>query len=217
MVLFGQSAGGASVEIHSYAWARDPIVKGYIPQSGTAGLTPLIGGGDTFYNWGNLTEKVGCGRAGTEKQKLECMQALPWERIVEGLKPDESCQSESGLGTFGPRVDGNVIFSVDEYERRARLGLFARLVCSPPAVVLTSNIIFSNIGNVQPVLIGNTDEEIGEGTGYQNDTCPSEPPEGVTPEQLGAIATAVAFTCPAKKAAAYRYGILMRASNDLLN
>ena len=36
ITLFGQSAGGASVDYYSYAWTSDPIVAGFIPESGTA-------------------------------------------------------------------------------------------------------------------------------------------------------------------------------------
>jgi len=181
MTLFGQSAGGISTEIHSYAWAQDPIVQAYIPQSGTAVLAPLIGGGDNYYRWGNLTKKVGCATSGTEKQKLECMQALPWEKIIDGMRTLDAC--DSALGNFGPRVDGKVIFSVEEYKRRAENGLFAKL----------------------PMLIGNTDAEFGPGGGL-NSNCSGgiQFPKGLTQEQLATIAGAIVFTCPAKEAARIR-------------
>lgn len=181
MTLFGHSAGGASVEIHSYAWAQDPIVKGYISQSGTAGLTALIGGGDNYYRWGNLTEKVGCATAGTEKQKLECMQALPWENITNGMKALDL--SDKALGAFAPRVDGKIIFSFEEYKKRADNGLFAKL----------------------PMLIGNTDAEFGPGGALSPNNIGSlQFPKGLTPEQLDTLASAIVFDCPAKEAARVR-------------
>lgn len=143
ITLFGHSAGGSSVDIHSYAWAQDPIVKGYISQSGAVGLTPLIGGGDNYYHWGNLTEKVGCATAGTEKQKLECMQALPWEKIVNGMKAFDPCSK--AWGAFAPRVDGKIIFSVDEYKKRAEKGLFAKLV-SLLSFLVSRLLIYYNFG-----------------------------------------------------------------------
>lgn len=139
ITLFGHSAGGASVEVHSYAWVQDPIVNGYIPQSGTTGLVPWISGGHNYYRWGNLTEKVGCATAGTEKQKLECMQMLPWEKIVDGMKALDSCN-----GAFGPRVDGKVIFSIKEYKKRAENGLFAKLVSLPSFLVNREPVGYSN-------------------------------------------------------------------------
>jgi cholinesterase len=36
ITLFGQSAGGASVDHYTFAWTDDPIVSAFIPQSGTA-------------------------------------------------------------------------------------------------------------------------------------------------------------------------------------
>ncbi|KAF8416947.1 putative carboxylesterase [Tirmania nivea] len=181
ITLFGHSAGGTSVEIHSYAWAQDPIVNGYIPQSGTVGLVPLIGGGDNYYRWGNLTEKVGCATAGTEKDKLKCMQALPWEKIVDGMRALDSCNSVWGY--FGPRVDGKVILSAEEYKMRAENGLFAQL----------------------PMLIGNTDAEFGSASGLRPNCSESvQNPKGLTPEQLAEVVSAIAFSCPAKEAASAR-------------
>lgn len=181
ITLFGQSAGGVSAEVHSYAWAHDPIVKGYIPQSGSVGMSSILNDKGNYYLWGNLTQKVGCATAGTQKQQLECMQSLPWKKIVDGMNMLDACDSE--LGSFVPRVDGKVIFSVKEYKRRADSGSFAKL----------------------PMLIGNTDEEFGP-DGVITPECIVDAPiqKYFTAEQLASIASAILFTCPAKEAARIR-------------
>lgn len=36
ITIFGESAGAASVDFYTYAWTQDPIIAGYIEESGTA-------------------------------------------------------------------------------------------------------------------------------------------------------------------------------------
>src|ERR1700744_3104117 len=36
--LFGHSAGASSIDLHRYAWAKDPIAAGFITQSGTESI-----------------------------------------------------------------------------------------------------------------------------------------------------------------------------------
>lgn len=120
----GHSAGAASVDIHAYAFRTDPIAHAYISQSGTIGLLPFISGEskNTFYAWGNLTTQVGC--AGNAE--LECMRSKTWQQLIDGMKGLQSCNST--IPSFGPREDGVVIFSKDEYTRKGLLGEFAKLV-----------------------------------------------------------------------------------------
>ncbi|KAF8448635.1 Alpha/Beta hydrolase protein [Kalaharituber pfeilii] len=184
ITLFGESSGGATVDIHAYAWPDDPIVKGLIAQSGNTGLLPVIGAPDNFNAWANLTENVGCAGKRSEVEKLKCMRDLSWRKLVKGLVKMQSCQEAEFLG-FGPRMDGKTIFSVEEYRRRGELGLFAKV----------------------PLLIGNNNEEIGPGQklGHALPDCP--PPEFgelFSPDVLGKIQTAVYFTCTTLTAARYR-------------
>ncbi|KAF8458794.1 Alpha/Beta hydrolase protein [Kalaharituber pfeilii] len=183
ITLFGESAGGVSVDLHAYAWPRDPIVNGLIAQSGTVELLTLLNPGENFYAWGNLTEKLGCG-AGSDRRKLQCMQEVPWEALVKGMKSMETCQSPLMIG-FTPRVDGKVIFSQEEYKRRGQSGLFAKV----------------------PLLVGNTDKEYVSGASLvpPPEGCPvPELPGDLSPEIIAKISTAVQFTCPAREAARRR-------------
>ncbi|KAF8464225.1 Alpha/Beta hydrolase protein [Kalaharituber pfeilii] len=181
ITLFGESSGGATVDIHAYAWPENPIVAGYISQSGTSGLLPVIGAADNFYPWGNLTEKVGCAGKRTDKEKIKCMRDVPWKTLVKGIEEMQTCERALFLG-FAPRVDEKTIFSVEEYRRRGELGLFAKL----------------------PLLIGNNDAEIGPGhaLGPSLPGCPPfEVPGPFSPDVIAKLQTAVYFTCPGRTAA----------------
>lgn len=188
MVLFGQSAGAAAVDIHAYAWAEDPIVRGYIAQSGTVAL-PLALAQEGYDSWGNLTLQVGCAGAGpgtvTEAAKMDCMRAKPWEELIAGqVALRSTCGSGGSEANFYPRIDGKVLFTAMEYAARQTLGLFARL----------------------PLLVGVTDREIGVNVSLTNSGCaPDVPPAGMTPEEVAERASNGAFNCPARDAAAVRY------------
>ncbi|KAL2148983.1 hypothetical protein VTH82DRAFT_1669 [Thermothelomyces myriococcoides] len=132
ITLFGESAGGASVDHYSFAWAHDPIVSGLISMSGTAeGITPLP---PAFASelWYNTTSALGCGNASTPDQAavLACMQSVPAESIVATLI--NSIDSPTPM-PYSPSIDGVLVFT-DPSQR-------------PAASV--------------PMLIGNTDNEAG--------------------------------------------------------
>lgn len=111
IVIFGQSAGAASVDFYSYTYAKDPIVAGFISESGTAfswGLpTPKA---TAAANWFNTTELLGCGNATSNATEvLTCMRKIDFTKVVNA-KPSES-GTAGILGSWGPTVDDTVIFS----------------------------------------------------------------------------------------------------------
>jgi carboxylesterase type B len=72
ITVFGQSAGSVSVAYLAYAYPNDPIVAGYIMESGTphswTPLTPSL----AAQHWYNASSLLGCGTSG---DVLSCMQS----------------------------------------------------------------------------------------------------------------------------------------------
>lgn len=133
ITLFGQSAGGASIDLYSYAWANDTIAHGFIPESGNSFGWGLPNSKDFAANgWFNVTSNLGCGNASSDAEEvLTCMRKQNSTAILNAIP---SASGVSGiLGFFGPTVDDTVVFS--------------NYTTATPAKV--------------PVLIGNTNYEAG--------------------------------------------------------
>lgn len=133
ITLVGQSAGGGSVDHYSYAWTSDPIVKAFIPMSGTATAFGLPFNVTAYDNWFNTTAACGCGNAQDDPAKVyECMFSKPASEIVSNITRNTVTDAASGL-PFSPTVDEELVFS--NYAERKPISA--------------------------PVLIGNTDFETG--------------------------------------------------------
>lgn len=124
MIVFGQSAGAASVDYYNYAYPDDPIVKGLIMESGTA-LLPSSADA-TGANFSLVASRVGCGGLETDSAaELACMRKVP-AQTIEGFVANYSDSGASpGLG-FGPTPDGKSVFA--NYSQRALEGKQAKIV-----------------------------------------------------------------------------------------
>ncbi|KAL4976884.1 Alpha/Beta hydrolase protein [Aspergillus desertorum] len=112
ILLFGQSAGGASVDAYTYAYPEDPLVSAFALQSGTVSL---FNNADAAHaNWNRLSTAVGCG-AGDES--LACMRKIPFPKILHAMG--------DGSYAFTPVVDNRTVFA--DFTARARGGGQARL------------------------------------------------------------------------------------------
>lgn len=132
--LFGQSAGGTSIDIHSFAYVDDPIAAGLIMESGTTsiGIYPAE---TTAENWYTVTSALGCGDNTTvPATQMACMRTKPTASI-SGAIP--LVNQPYGSAFFWPTVDEELVFS--DYPARLAAGNFANL----------------------PLLIGNTNYEAG--------------------------------------------------------
>jgi cholinesterase len=109
------------------AWTKDPIVSGFIPESGTASVGGISGNSDRSGRWYKASQKAGCGGrdAGAEKV-LDCMRSKPWKVVLDAIKPEGAAASLGGMGDFGPMADGKIVFS--DYKARAAAGNFIKKV-----------------------------------------------------------------------------------------
>ena len=74
MVLWGQSAGAASVGLYTYAYYNNPIVYGAIADSGSA--TMLLANDPDHAAFTAVAGTVGCGNLSAVAE-LACMRAVP--------------------------------------------------------------------------------------------------------------------------------------------
>ncbi|KAK9420204.1 hypothetical protein SUNI508_06732 [Seiridium unicorne] len=109
IVMFGQSAGAASIDIHSYAYANDPIASAYVLQSGTAwsfGLQPPPAASNLWYG---AARAVGCNNGMTTPGAVfNCMMKVPSTELIKSLPPIPYGVTP-GL-PYGPVVDGKIVF-----------------------------------------------------------------------------------------------------------
>ncbi|KAI1768747.1 putative carboxylesterase [Hypoxylon sp. FL1150] len=137
ITIFGQSAGGSSVDYYSYAWTEDPIVAGFIAESGTVFTEGTPATADAAADsWYNLTATLGCGDANSVASEVfSCMLALDWQTVQNGIPQGTGLSSVTG--GFGPSVDEIIVFS--DYPTRSTEGNVTKL----------------------PLLIGSNDYEVG--------------------------------------------------------
>lgn len=166
ITLFGQSAGGSSVDYFSYAWTEDPIVAGFIAESGTVFTPGTPASADAAAEiWYNLTAALGCGDADSDASAVTgCMRSLDWQTVQNGIADGTGLGAVSG--GFGPSADDVVVFS--DYAARTVQGNVTK----------------------RPLLIGENDYEVGLFKvlfGLQNVTYP---------EAIWQFLQTSIYTCP---------------------
>src|ERR1700712_4821532 len=99
MVLFGESAGAGSVDYYTHTYLSDPIVTGFILQSGTASGRPASG--NTSDPWYKTSQRLGCGGAEVGEKTLTCMRSKSMQEVLDAIKPPGALPALSG-GLFSP-------------------------------------------------------------------------------------------------------------------
>jgi cholinesterase len=128
IIIFGQSAGSASVELHSFAFVDDPIAGGLISQSGTAfSFVPNTPELAARY-WGNATAAVGCASGNDDEEIMQCMRAKNFSDILTAGAQVVAVGNPTLLlpPAFQPTVDNITVFA--DYAALSAAGKFAKLV-----------------------------------------------------------------------------------------
>lgn len=137
IIVFGQSAGSVSVAYLAYSYPEDPIVAGYIMESGTphswTPLTPSIAAA----HWYDASSILGCGTTG---DVLSCMQSQNTSAVLETLaKVPYDPTNALFQPQFQPVVDNITVFQ--DYSALAAAGSFSKLVSNSPSLYQTQKKI----------------------------------------------------------------------------
>jgi cholinesterase len=136
ITIFGQSAGSCSVDYYSYAYTSDPIVAGFIQESGTINGFGTVNTAAANAGWFNVTTALGCGSSSSNlSEVLACMRTKSTDSILKAI-PQTQSKTEL-LSSFSPAVDNITVLS--DYPARSAAGNFIKA----------------------PLLSGNTDYEAG--------------------------------------------------------
>lgn len=180
ITIFGQSAGGCSVDYYSYAYHNDTLVAGMISESGTAFSfapnTPTTS--DHYFN--AVAYHVGCGNTTTTTPDtvLSCMREIPFTSILSAIPLITPLNPSKALASplFHPTIDNKTVFSLETYTLLASTGSFSRT----------------------PYLAGNNDNEAGY---YRTSALGQN--RTLTSSQWDSF-NAEAFTCPTLHAVSAR-------------
>lgn len=110
ITIFGQSSGGFSVDMYSYAWVDDPIVNGFISQSGVVMAFQSLDQDTATSQWQDTASTAGC--TGNTDETLDCMKNLPATEVLSAVQSS---------ATFGAIADEKVVFS--DYSSRKPVAL----------------------------------------------------------------------------------------------
>lgn len=126
MTLFGQSAGGQSVDFYTYAYPDDPLVAGFIAQSGVANAG--VGNGGVYdpsgSNFTFVANSVGCNNSTDKDAVFECMQKVNATALIEVYNEYNSTLNGGKSLSFTTQADNQTRYS--NYTDLQTRGLFAR-------------------------------------------------------------------------------------------
>lgn len=107
--------------MYTYAYPFDPLVKGFIPQSGVASNQSYDPTGSNFTY---IASQVGCENSTSADAEFACMQKVDANKIINVFNTYNSTLNGGKELDFGPNADNQTAFS--NYNDLLQRGLFAR-------------------------------------------------------------------------------------------
>jgi len=111
-----------AVDKYAYAYPEDPIVKGFIAQSGTS-----VGGSSSDFTYSNFTyvaSQLGCSSSNKDEE-FACMQQTNALAIIEVYNKYNATANGGRSLSFQPAADNITSFS--NYTHRQLRGRFAKV------------------------------------------------------------------------------------------
>lgn len=115
-MIWGQSAGASSIDIHNYAYYEDPIAHAFYAESGSVLGFPQSTHADWDHtNFTFVAKNLGCDFPGNGRKELECMQKVDHNDIINfmGQYQDNSTlvdPTQPGL-SFSAIADDRLVFT----------------------------------------------------------------------------------------------------------
>ncbi|KAF1986735.1 alpha/beta-hydrolase [Aulographum hederae CBS 113979] len=127
ITLFGQSAGAAGIDYYSYAWKNDPIVAGFIPQSGTVTSFNYPPAAKNTASWWTTSATLGCGNSNSTTTtalaaSIVCLRKISFRALLNATIITDP--TAATLGNFAPTADNLTVFP--EYFSLRSTGQFIR-------------------------------------------------------------------------------------------
>lgn len=111
IVLWGQSAGAASIASYAYAYPEKPLVAGFVQDSGTESILGTAKAEDRGNSFSIVAEGVGCGgMSSAPADELACMRKVSAEKINTFIEQYSVSNTQPSL-EFQPLVDEKLVFS----------------------------------------------------------------------------------------------------------
>jgi len=111
--------------LYAFAWTKDPIVNGFIAQSGTALLRVSgVKVGD-YSEWYAVSKKLGCGGSEAAEKTISCMQGKKFEDILSSWAASPDFSKSNAFGVY---PDNRTAWS--DFFTRGMKGQFVKRVSS---------------------------------------------------------------------------------------
>lgn len=133
--------------MYTYAYPFDPLVKGFIAQSGVASDGSVDPTGSNFTY---IASRVGCGNTTSQDDLFACMQKVDASTIIEVYNKYNSSLNGGQALSFQPTADNRTRF--ENYTDSQNRGLFAHL----PTIYSTVNNEGASLVDFNPAGINQT-------------------------------------------------------------